>query len=466
MTYKRRTLLTALGLGLCLLGSLATAEAQTNKSKKNVADEVVWLVGDEPILRSDIEFQKLRLLSEGRRLDGNPDCFIPEQMAVQKLFLNQAKIDSITVSDQNVNRFVDAWVENAIAQVGSKEKLEEYFNKKLSQIKEDERREARNNEIVRSMQAKITQSVQVSPSEIRAFYTKMPQDSLPFIPRTVEVQKIAVKPKVDLSEIDRIKGRLREFVEDVNTGKREFSTLARLYSEDKKTAIQGGEYGFVGRATLEKDFATAVFNLTDPKRASQIIKTEEGYHIVQLIEKRGDMVNFRHILMRPVANDAAVVAATGRLDSIQKLVTDVKLTFEQAAELYSEDKDTYNSGGLMTNRNNESDFEGSAAFRYEDLPQDISKQVYELKEGEMSKPFIYRQPNGTEEVVVVKLKAIHPEHRADLNSDYRTIKGLAVAKKREEVLEEWIRSKQKETPIRITDSYENCDFRYPGWVKK
>lgn len=365
-----------------------------------------------------------------------------------------------------MNRYVELWLDNAIAQVGGKEKLEEYFNKKISQIREDERREARNTEIVRSMQHKITQGVQISPSEIRSFYNTIPQDSLPFIPKTVEVQKIAVKPKVDLSEIDRIKSRLRAFVEEVNTGVKEFSTLARLYSEDKKTAIQGGEYGFVGRATLEKEFANVVFNLTDPKRASQIVKTEEGYHIVQLIEKRGDMVNFRHILLRPQANDKALTDAMARLDSIKTLIVDNKMTFSQAAELYSEDKDTYNNGGLMTNRNSESDFEGSAAFRYEDLPQDISKQVYGLSVGEISKPFILKLPNGNEEVIVVRLKEVHEEHRANLNTDYRTIKALALGRKREKEIEDWIRRRQKETPIRITDSYENCEFRYPGWIKE
>ena len=464
--FRRKTLLVALSSALCL-ATYTNAQAQQKRQRqRNVADEVVWLVGDEPILRSDIEFQKLRLLSEGHRLDGDPDCFIPEQMAIQKLFLSQAKIDSITVSEQSVNRFVEAWEENAIAQVGSKEKLEEYFNKKLSQIREDERREARNGEIVRSMQAKITQNVQISPSEIRAFYHGLAQDSLPFVPRTVEIQKISIKPKVDLSEIDRIKSRLREFVEEVNTGQREFSAIARLYSEDKKTALQGGEYGFVGRAALEKNFATVVFNLTDPKRASQIVKTDEGYHIVQLIEKRGDMVNFRHILLRPQANDKAILEATARLDSINKLIQEEKLTFAQAAELYSEDKDTYNSGGLMTNRSRESDFEGSASFRYEDLPQDISKQVYDLKVGEISKPFIYKLSNGSEEVLLIRLKDLHEAHRANLNSDYRTIKNLALAQKREREIEAWIRKKQRQTPIRIAESYEGCSFRYPGWVQK
>lgn len=451
--------------GLALVGGTMSLEAQTQQ-RRNVADEVVWMVGDEPILLSDIEFQKLRMRSEGIRMVGNPDCFIPEQLAVQKLFLNQAKIDSIEVNEQQVIRFVDSWMENAIAQVGSKEKLEEYFNKKISQIREDERKEARNGEIVRSMQAKIAQNVQVSPSEIRNFFNTLPTDSLPFIPKTVEVQKISVKPTIDLAEIDRIKDRLRGYAEEVNAGTRDFSTIARLYSDDKRTAMQGGEYGFVGRAALEADFATVVFNLSDPKRASQIVKTEEGYHIVQLIEKRGDMVNFRHILLRPEVNEAALLEATKRLDSIRTMLDEEKLTFAQAAEMYSQDKDTYNNGGLMTNRNMESDFEGSANFRYEDLPQDISRVVYGLKSGAVSKPFVMRHNNGQEEVVIVRLKEEHPEHVANMNSDFRTIKAMALAQKRERAIEDWIRRKQKETPIQIRVQYGDCDFKYPGWVQQ
>lgn len=450
-------------LSACAGWSATTAEAQAQR--RNVVDEVVWMVGDEPILLSDIESQKMLMRIEGIRLEGNPDCFIPEQIAVQKLFLNQAKIDSIEVGEAQITRMVDSWIENATAQVGSKEKLEEYFGKKLSQIREEKRTEARNGEIVRSMQSKIAQNVQVNPSEIRNFFQTLPADSLPFVPRTVEVQKIAIKPRVDLAEIDRIKDRLRGFSEEVNSGAREFSMLARLYSEDKRTAIQGGEYGFVGRAALEPDFATVVFNLADPKRASQIVKTEEGYHIVQLIEKRGDMVNFRHILLRPELAEQAIVEATERLDSIATFISEGKITFDQAAERYSQDKETFNNGGLMTNRNQESDFEGSANFRYEDLPQDVSRIVHDLKLGEVSKPFILRLPNGQKEVALVRLKEIHSEHVANMNSDFRTIKAMALAHKREQEIENWIRRKQKETPIRIHSLYSDCTFRYPGWVQ-
>lgn len=434
-------------------------------AQKNIADQVVWMVGDEPILLSDIEFQKLRMRSEGVRLEGRPDCFIPEQIAIQKLFLNQAKIDSIEANEAQVIRYVDAWLENVIAQIGSREKLEEYFGKKLSQIKEDERRQARNNDIVRAMQQKIVQGVQVTPSEIRAYYASIPQDSLPFIPKTVEVQRIAVLPQVDLQEIDRVKSRLREFAEQVNSGEKSFSSLARLYSDDQRTALQGGEYGFVGRGSLEADFANVVFNLSDPKRSSQIVKTEEGYHIVQLIEKRGDLVNFRHILLRPATNDKGIEQAQVRMDSIISVINEGKLTFEAAAELFSEDKDTRNNGGLLINKTQGSDFEGSPNFRYEELPQDIARVAYDLKPGEQSKRFEMRQPNGQIEVVVIKLKAVHEGHSANMNSDYRIIKAMALNKKKEQVLDDWIRRRQKETPIKIDPAYQDCDFKYSGWVR-
>lgn len=447
---------------LLLVGQSAYAQ----RVRKNVIDEVVWLVGDEPILLSDIEYQKMRLRSEGHRFDGNPDCLIPEQLALQKLFLNQAKIDSVEVSEQQVNRYVDSWIENAISQLGSQEKLEEYFGKKINRIREDERKEVRNAQIVNSMRQKITEGIQVSPSEIRKFFQTLPQDSLPFVPKTVEVEIISVRPEIDLAEIDRIKSRLRGFSDEITAGKRDFSVLARLYSENKTTARQGGEYGFVGRAALETDFASVVFNLSDPKRVSQIVKTEDGYHIVQLIEKRGDLVNFRHILLRPEANDLAVVKASERMDSITKLINEEKLTFAQAAELFSDDKDSRANGGLMTNRNQESDFEGSAFFRYEDLPQDLARVVSRLKVGEISAPFRMRQSNGQVDVVMVRLKKEHEAHVANLNTDYRTIKAMALAKKKEQVIEDWIRRKQKETPIVIREQYSDCAFRYPGWVRK
>lgn len=452
-------------LGLFSIGGILLAQpTQDEPQKRSIADQVVWMVGDEPILLSDIEYQKLILRSEGQGIEGDLDCIIPERIAIQKLFLNQAKIDSIEANETQVNRMVEMWIQNAISQLGSKEKLEEYFNKKISQIREEQAVQMRNEEIVRAMQQKIAQGIQVSPSEISTFYKSIPQDSLPFIPKTVEVEIIALQPQIPLTEIDRVKSVLRSYADDINEGKREFSTIARLYSEDKRTALQGGEYGFVGKVSLDPTFATAIFNLSDKTRVSPIIKTDEGYHIAQLIEKRGDLVNFRHILVRPVVDEAALSAATKRMDSIAQLIEEGKLAFDQAAALYSEDKNTYNNGGLMINSSNESDFAGSSSFRYEDLPQDIAKIAHELKVGQVSKPFTMRTEKGLEQVAIIRLKEEHPEHIANMNTDFRTIKEMALAKKRSKVIDEWIRTKQKATHIYINEAYRNCTFQYPGWV--
>ena len=452
-------------LGLFSIGGILLAQpTQDEPQKRSIADQVVWMVGDEPILLSDIEYQKLILRSEGQGIEGDLDCIIPERIAIQKLFLNQAKIDSIEANETQVNRMVEMWIQNAISQLGSKEKLEEYFNKKISQIREEQAVQMRNEEIVRAMQQKIAQGIQVSPSEISTFYKSIPKDSLPFIPKTVEVEIIALQPQIPLTEIDRVKSVLRSYADDINEGKREFSTIARLYSEDKRTALQGGEYGFVGKVSLDPTFATAVFNLSDKTRVSPIIKTDEGYHIAQLIEKRGDLVNFRHILVRPVVDEAALSAATNRMDSIAQLIEEGKLAFDQAAALYSEDKNTYNNGGLMINSSNESDFAGSSSFRYEDLPQDIAKIAHELKVGQVSKPFTMRTEKGLEQVAIIRLKEEHPEHIANMNTDFRTIKEMALAKKRSKVIDEWIRTKQKATHIYINEAYRNCTFQYPGWV--
>lgn len=452
-------------LGLFSIGGILLAQpTQDEPQKRSIADQVVWMVGDEPILLSDIEYQKLILRSEGQGIEGDLDCIIPERIAIQKLFLNQAKIDSIEANETQVNRMVEMWIQNAISQLGSKEKLEEYFNKKISQIREEQAVQMRNEEIVRAMQQKIAQGIQVSPSEISTFYKSIPKDSLPFIPKTVEVEIIALQPQIPLTEIDRVKSVLRSYADDINEGKREFSTIARLYSEDKRTALQGGEYGFVGKVSLDPTFATAVFNLSDKTRVSPIIKTDEGYHIAQLIEKRGDLVNFRHILVRPVVDEAALSAATKRMDSIAQLIEEGRLAFDQAAALYSEDKNTYNNGGLMINSSNESDFAGSSSFRYEDLPQDIAKIAHELKVGQVSKPFTMRTEKGLEQVAIIRLKEEHPEHIANMNTDFRTIKEMALAKKRSKVIDEWIRTKQKATHIYINEAYRNCTFQYPGWV--
>ncbi len=435
-------------------------------AQENVIDEIVWVVGDDAILRSDVESQRLYLQNEGQRFDGDPYCVIPEEMAIQKLYLNQAKLDSVEVDENQVIQQADQWVNWAINQIGSKEKVEEYFNKKISQIKEEQKEKFREQQTVQRMQRQLVGDIKLTPSEVRRYYNDLSKDSLPTIPTTVEVQIITMEPKIPLEEIDAIKARLRQFTDDVNTGKYEFSTLARLYSEDPGSSMKGGELGFTGKGLLAPEFANVAFNLNDPKKVSQIVQTEYGYHIIQLIEKRGDRINCRHILLKPKVSEKELTATTARMDSLYNDLQDKKFTFEEAATFLSSDKDTRNNKGLMVNLKSEGNNNGTPKFEMAELPQEIGKIVDNMEVGDISKPFTMITDKQKDVVAIVKLKSRVEHHKANLADDYQALKTIVEAKKREELLKNWIVKKQKSTYVRISDGWRNCDFKYPGWIKE
>ena len=430
-------------------------------AQDNVIDEVIWVVGDEAILRSEVEEERLRAQYEGMPIPGDPYCVIPEQLAIQKLYLHQAEIDSIEANESTVSHQVDARINFYLNQIGSKEKMEEYFRKTTSEIREELMTTVRNQMIIQQMQAKLTENVKPTPAEIRRFYESLPQDSLPMIPAQVEVQILSFEPKVPVEEIERVKSRLREFTERVNSGNADFAMLARLYSEDTESAKHGGELGFVGRGQLVKEFAEVAFNLNDPRRVSRIVQTEYGYHIIQLIEKKGDRINCRHILMRPRISGDDKVKAISRLDSIADVVRSGKATFEQAVAYFSEDKNTALNAGLMMNEQT-----GASKFEYQDLPPEVAKQIYNMNIGEISKPFVMMDPMKNREVVaVVKLKTKVAAHKANLTDDYQVIRQLLVQKQSEELLKAWVQKKQGEIYVHIDENWRGCDFQFPGWVK-
>ena len=430
-------------------------------AQDNVIDEVIWVVGDEAILRSEVEEERLRAQYEGMPIPGDPYCVIPEQLAIQKLYLHQAEIDSIEANESTVSHQVDARINFYLNQIGSKEKMEEYFRKTTSEIREELMTSVRNQMIIQQMQAKLTENVKPTPAEIRRFYESMPEDSLPMIPAQVEVQILSFEPKVPVEEIERVKSRLREFTERVNSGNADFAMLARLYSEDTESAKHGGELGFVGRGQLVKEFAEVAFNLNDPRRVSRIVQTEYGYHIIQLIEKKGDRINCRHILMRPRISGDDKVKAISRLDSIADVVRSGKATFEQAVSYFSEDKNTALNAGLMMNEQT-----GASKFEYQDLPPEVAKQIYSMNIGEISKPFVMMDPQKNREVVaIVKLKTKVAAHKANLTDDYQVVRQLLVQKQSEELLKAWVQKKQQEIYVHIDENWRGCDFQFPGWVK-
>lgn len=435
-------------------------------AQENVVDEIVWVVGDEAILRSDVESQRLYMQNEGTRLDGDPYSVIPEQMAIQKLYLHQAKLDSIVANESQVIQETERWLNYVINQIGSKEKLEEYFNKKISQIREERKEMIKEQQIVQQMQQKIVGDIKLTPSDVRKYYSKLPQDSLPHIPTTVSVQIITLEPKIPFEETDAIKARLRDYSDKVMNGEMEFSTLARLYSEDPESAKNGGELGFTGKGLLMPEFANVAFNLTDPKRVSKIVETEYGFHIIQLIEKRGDRINCRHILIKPKADEKELNDALVKMDSLYADLHANKFSFEEAATFVSYDKDTRNNKGLMVNQNPESIHMSTSDFEMHELPQEIGKLVYEMKVGDISKPFVMVNSKQKEIVAIIKLKTKVEGHKANMSDDFQALKSIVETKKRAEVLDKWISKKQLDTYVRIAEDWKKNDFRYGGWIKE
>lgn len=429
-------------------------------SQDNIIDQVVWVVGDEAILKSEVEEERLAALSERRDIDGDPYCVIPEQLAIQKLFLNQAEIDSIEVDDSEVISRVDAQINFFIQQIGSEEKVEEYFNKTMTQIREKLRQNVRDGLTAQRVQQEIVGEIKVTPAEVRNYFNSLPYDSIPYIPTNVEVQIITKEPTVPQVEIDAVKAKLREFTERVNSGETSFSTLALLYSEDPGSRVRGGELGFMGRGQLLPEFANVAFNLQDPNKVSKIVETEYGYHIIQLIEKRGDRINCRHILLRPHVPTEAIDSSLVGLDSIADNIRNNKYTFEQAALYISDDKDTRLNNGLMPNP-----YDNTSKFQMQQLPQEIAKVVDGLNVGEISDPFTMLDDNGKEVCAIVKLKTKIEGHKATISEDYQRLKDLVTAKMGEEKLKEWIKEKLKTTYVRIDPEWRNCDFKYEGWVK-
>lgn len=429
--------------------------------QESVIDEIVWVVGDEAILRSDVEEQRMRFQYEGTKVEGDPYCFIPEQLALQKLFLDQAKIDSVYADEASVSSQVDMRINYLISQVGSKEKLEEYFGKPLHALKEELREMVKNQQIVQQMQKKIVGDVKCTPAEIRRFVSKIPQDSIPTIPTQVEVQILIVEPKVSKEAIEEVKSRLREFRTRVESGESEFSTLAILYSEDTESAKRGGEIGFMGKGQLVPEYADVAFAMQDKKKLSKIVESEFGFHLIQLIDKSGDRVNTRHILMKPRPSLSEKDMAEKRLDSIADVVRKEVMNFDQAVSFYSSDKNTRNSFGLLTNPKS-----GDSKFQMQDLPQEVAKVVYGMNVGEISKPFSMIGSNGKEVFAIVKLKSKTLPHKANMTDDFVLMKNIYQQKKSADKLNDWIREKQKDIYVRIDPKWRNCEFQYPGWIKE
>lgn len=453
-------------VGLCTMAQDQQPEEKksekTEIAEKSIVDEVIWVVGDEAILKSDVEEARLQAEQEGAKWNGDPDCVIPEQIAVQKLFLHQAAIDSIEVTESEIMQEVDAQISYWTQMVGSREKLEEYKKQTIAQMRNELHDTMRDRKMAEEMRKELVKDIAVTPAEVRRFFKELPEDSIPYVPTEVEVQILTQTPKIDQEEINRIKDQLRDFTDRVSNGETSFSVLARMYSEDPGSARRGGELDYSGRSSLDPAFANVAFNLTDPNKVSKIVESEFGYHIIQLIDKRGDKIKVRHILLRPVVSDSAVTNSLSRLDSIRTDIMDKKFTFDVAASYLSDDKDTRNNKGLMANAK---DMSRTSRFNMDELPPEVAMAIDTLKIGEISAPFKMINARGKTVCAIAKLKNRVDGHKATITEDFQVMKGVVENKRRMEKLHEWVVNKIKATYVRINDRYRDCKFEYQGWVR-
>lgn len=450
---KKKTILSAI--------ALAVGAALYAASGDSVIEEVAWMIGDEPIYKSEIEQAYMDMQNDRQAIEGDPYCFIPEQIAIERLFLHQADLDTVEVQESMVQQQVDAQMNFLVTNLGTREKVEQYFRKPFPEIREYYATNMRNRTRVQQVRNSLTKNLKVTPGDVRRYYNTLSQDSIPYVPLQVEVQLLTLNPVIPRQEIDDVKARLRDYADRVTRGESDFSTLAILYSEAPE-GVRGGEIGFMGRGQLVPEYAAVAFNLNDPKKVSKIVETEYGFHIIQLIEKRGDRINTRHILLKPRVAERDLTIALGRLDTVRTdIVERHRLTFDDAARMVSQDKDTRLSHGVMVNAET-----GTTRFEMSQLPQEIARAVAGMQPGEISKPFIMRDPKRDREIVaMVKLTSRLDAHQATLSDDYQLIKDMYEQAESSRIVDEWLKDKINQTYIRIEEGWRGCDFQLQGWLK-
>lgn len=444
-----------------ILVTLLSVFTLYSQAQLNVVDEVIWVVGDDPILLSDVEETRLQAEMEGNPFE-NPYCTIPEQLAIQKLFLHQAELDSIEVGEVEVLREANERINFFVQNLGSRENVEKHFHLSIPQLREKLKKTARQRSMIQQIERKLFGDIKITPAEVRAYFNDLPEDSLPLIPTQVEVQIITTHPQATRQEIERVEEKLREFARRVNEGETEFSTLAKIYSQDSGSARLGGELGFSGKNQFVPEFSNVAFALNDPKKVSKIVRTEFGYHIIQLIDKKGDKANFRHILLKPEIADSVFTKELERLDSIAADINRGTFTFEAAAIELSDDKTTRNNHGIMVNTDM-STRKVTSRFAMKDLPSDIARVVETMEVGEISKAFLYKNEQGQDVCAILKLKSRIPAHRANMTEDFQVLKDVVQSKRSEVMRKKWIEEKQRTTFIRINPEWRNCNFEYPNW---
>ena len=440
---------TAAVLILTLFVALRSVMAQPQ-----VIDRIIAVVGKNMILESEVETQYLQYRMQGM-IEGSASsvkCQILENMLLNNLLLNQAERDSLEVTDSEVEQSMDQRLRYFISQFGSQEKLEEFYQKSIIEIKEEFRELVKNQIMVDKVQQQITENVFVTPSEVKEYYRIMPRDSIPLVNAEVEMAQIVRTPPISMEQKVVIKEKLRDLRRRIMNGEN-FATLAILYSEDPGSAAKGGEIGFYGRGELYPEYEAVAFKLEEGD-ISEIIESKAGFHIVQLIERKGDYVNTRHILLMTKASPLDLEAARLELDSVYNLIQNGQMTWEDAVKKFSDDPGK-NNGGVVVNP-----YTGATKFEMDQLEPQLSFAINRLEVGQISKAIPTQTEEGKEAFHLVKLIARTEPHRANLEDDYNSIQEWALENKKQERLEEWVNNNVENAYIMLIDDYKGCEFNY------
>jgi peptidyl-prolyl cis-trans isomerase SurA len=442
-----------------LLAALFLGVVTVSSTQDKVVDQIVAIVGSNPILKSDIEAQAIQRQAEGQTTEGDLKCEILESLLEQKLLLAEAELDTnIVVTDNQINSNMDRRMSYFIENIDSEKEVVTYFKKSINQLKSEMGEMIKEQLKTEQMQQTITKNVTSTPSEVRNYFRQQPKEQIPMIGSQMEYAQITILPVITEQEDLEVKSKLRDFKRRVEAGEN-FATLAVMYSEDPGSARNGGEMDYVGRGMLDPAFATEAFNLK-VGTVSKVVKSEYGYHIIQLIDKRGEKIKCRHILIRPKIDPTELDKSKNRIDSLSTFIAKKSISWEQAAYLYSSDKSTRNNGGLVTSQQS-----GSSKFLMEELDPTVSKVITDLKVGEVSAPFLAMDDKQRQVYKMVKLLSRSNAHPANLQEDYQFLSEIFIEKKKEKTYREWIAKQQAKTYIHIDDLYSNCNFRLKSWKK-
>ncbi len=429
-------------------------------SQNNSIDGIIAIVGNKTILKSDVETLMLQYKSRGETHGENLRCFVFEELLYQALLVNQANVDSIEVSDNQVEGELDRRMSMFEEQMNGREAMEEYFNKPFSKIKDHFRDVVKDQILSQQMESQITQDIKVTPKEVKTFFKTLPKDSLPLVESEIEIAQIVIHPVIKDSQIKKIKKSLKEYIDRVKKGE-EFGFLASLYSDDVASAANDGDLGWVRRGDLVPEFAAAAFELEKEGELSKIIKTEFGYHIIQFLERKGERIHIRHILKIPKALSSEKRKAKTTLDSIAKIIRNKEMTFEEAAIRYSTDEETNKSGGIVINP-----YTGTSGFKSSQLDAATNYILKQMNAGEISQSYESRSMKGKPEIKIIKLINKTEPHIADIKTDYQLISDMSKQKKKDIIVSNWIKKVQKTTYFKIDEDYRNCNFKYKGWFSK